>query len=238
MSGRIVAMVLLAMTMILPAVGAVAQSAPAQADCGGADPETGVAADCGGAAPVTGGDPAILIPGRDARFRICAEQERWGTSAEYLRRTARCVQEGSASDQDALRLTMIDDIYIKSWSYAIINKLFFWFSILLATLVLCWPALGAILKPADPPDGEEAPAPSRLQRALGAPSVQTSITALAAFCFAFYAHYKDKQAISETLMRSILYAETIDRALISDVVGQMAEMDKGFGFATSAKPPP
>lgn len=206
-----------------------------QADCGGAGQ-----ADCGGAPPIGGAQPAPekpQPPGSPARFRICADTGKWGTSAQYLQRTARCVYEGTPDGQDALRVALIEDIFIKSWSYAVLNKGFFWLSMLLAALVLTWPALGAILKPADPPEGEDAPPPTRLGRAVSAPSVQTSITALAAFCFAFYAHYKEKQAVSETLMRSVLYAQTVDQDLISSVVAQMTEMDSGFGFSTSAKPP-
>lgn len=243
--------------LALAVAAGLGAGAHAQDDCGG---EGAAAGDCGGeamaqaevqvppgAAATTTGTatttaasadvPADTPPGSAARFRICAEPGRWGTSADYLQRTARCVYDGSPHDQDALRVALVEDIYIKSWSYAVLNKGFFWLSMALAALVLAWPALGAILKPADPPKGEEAPPPTRLQRTVTAPSVQTSVTALAAFCFAFYAHYKDKQAVSETLMRSVLYAEAIDGALISQVVGQMTEMDKGFGFATSAKPP-
>lgn len=208
----------------------------AQADCGGAP----LSEDCGGAGLQAGAvpDAAAAEPaGSPARFRICADTGKWGTSAEYLQRTARCVYDGSPSDRDALRVALIEDIFIKSWSYAMLNKGFFWLSMTLAALVLTWPALGAILKPADPPEGQEAPPPTRLQRAVGSASVQTSVTALAAFCFAFYAHYKEKQAVSETLMRSVLYAETVDQELIDNVVGQMTEMDKGFGFSTSAKVP-
>lgn len=212
----------------------LAGAALAQGDCGG---EGAQGADCGGTGIAQAQVPPKAAPGSAERFRICAEPGRWGTSADYLQRTARCVYDGSPRDQDALRVALIEDIYIKSWSYAVLNKGFFWFSMVLAALVLAWPALGAILKPGDPPKGEEAPPPTRLQRAVTAPSVQTSVTALAAFCFAFYAHYKEKQAVSETLMRSVLYAEVIDGKLISEVVGQMTEMDKGFGFATSAKPP-
>ena len=212
----------------------LAGAAHAQGDCGG---EGAQGADCGGTGITEAQVPPKAAPGSAERFRICAEPGRWGTSADYLQRTARCVYDGSPRDQDALRVALIEDIYINSWSYAVLNKGFFWFSMMLAALVLAWPALGAILKPADPPKGEEAPPPTRLQRAVTAPSVQTSVTALAAFCFAFYAHYKEKQAVSETLMRSVLYAEVIDGKLISEVVGQMTEMDKGFGFATSAKPP-
>jgi len=208
--------------------------AHAQEECAEGQTANG---DCGGAVIDTPVENVSPAPGSPSRFRICADPGRWGTSAQYLQRTARCVYEGSPREQDALRVALIEDIYIKSWSYAALNKGFFWLSMVLAALILSWPALGAILRPADPPEGEEAPPPTRLQRAVIAPSVQTSVTALAAFSFAFYAHYKEKQAVSETLMRSVLYAQTIDQPLIDGVVAQMTEMDKGFGFSTSAQPP-
>ena len=71
-----------------------------------------------------------------------------------------------------------------------------------------------------------------MQRLVTTSSVQTSITALAALSFAFYAHYKGNQMTAENLMREVLYAETLDAALIDRVLTAMREMDAGFGFAT------
>lgn len=179
---------------------------------------------------------AATAPGSTERFALCREPENWGTSAGYLQQVARCAFGDSGDANDGLRVAIIEDIYIKSWSYAVLNKGFFWVSIALALLVLCWPSLGAIFKPDPPKDDEEAPPPTRFQRAITSASVQTSVTALAAFSFAFYAHYKEKQTLSESLMRTVLYAEKLEQPLVDRVVERMSEMDKGFGFAGSVKP--
>ncbi|MDU8912875.1 hypothetical protein [Aestuariicoccus sp. MJ-SS9] len=170
------------------------------------------------------------------RFAICAEPSRWRTSADYLQSTARCAYGASEDPEDLRRVSLIEDIYIKSWSFAILNKVAFWLSIVLAVLVLIWPSLVALFAPPDADKGEEPATPkprkTLLQRAVAASSVQTSITALAALSFAFYAHYKSNQMQSENLMREVLYAETLDAALIDRVIATMQEMDAGFGFAT------
>jgi hypothetical protein len=169
-------------------------------------------------------------------FAICAERAGWESSGAYIRDTARCAYAASIRSDDHKRIALIEDIYLKSWSYTIMNKLCFWLSVLLAILVLVWPALGAILtrRPADPQ--ADPPSPGWVQRAVAASSVQTSITALAALSFTFYAHYKDNQRTSEHLMRTLLYAEAVDRALIEATVNAVREMDKGYSFSPAGNP--
>lgn len=182
-------------------------------------------------------------------FDICAEPESWGTSTEYLRYTARCAYGNSPeTSTEALRVALIEDIYIKSWAYGWMNKLFFWASIIFAVIVLIWPSLVAFLR-ADP--AQEAASDALqiakgdavtmletvqkkrgiLTRMVGVASMQTTVTALAALSFAFYAHYKDKQTTAEGLMRTVLYAEVLHDALIDEVITQMTTMDRGFGFS-------
>lgn len=201
-----------------------------------------------GDAPAVSGDQDPVNPTtRD--FDICAEPESWGTSTEYLRYTARCAY-GNAPEtsNEALRVALIEDIYIKSWAYALMNKLFFWASIVFAVIVLIWPSLVAFLR-TDP--AQEAASDALqiakgdavtmletvqkkrgiLTRMVGVASMQTTVTALAALSFAFYAHYKDKQTTAEGLMRTVLYAEVLHDGLIDQVITQMTTMDRGFGFS-------
>lgn len=70
-----------------------------------------------------------------------------------------------------------------------------------------------------------------LSRLVGVAGMQTTVTALAALSFAFYAHYKDNQTTSEGLMRTVIFAEKLNEELLGEVIAQMLEMDRGFGFA-------
>ena len=168
-------------------------------------------------------------------FEICAQVSTWSSSGYYLRQTARCAYGASKRPEDQKRVSLIEDIYIKSWSYAIMNKACFWLSVTLAILVLIWPSLGAVLSKQAGPDGE-TPAPGWVQRAVAASSVQTSITALAALTFTFYAFYKDDQRTSEHLMRTLLYAQKVDQTLIDETVNSIREMDKGYSFSPAGNP--
>ena len=156
------------------------------------------------------------------------------TSTDYLQRQAHCLYGATDTKTDKIRLTLVDDIYIKSWSYALLNKMCYWLSIGLAVLILLYPALGPVLKSED----DETALPGWVKRALSTSSVQTSLTALAAASFAFYAHYKERQSIAETLMRTLVVAETVTSDDLKDVVKQIAQMDKGFGFATATSSQP
>jgi hypothetical protein len=185
-------------------------------------------------------DPADAATSAATRFAICDEPSRWRTSAHYIRETARCAFGASTDGADLKRVALIEDIYIKSWSYAVMNKICFWLAIVLAILVLIWPSLSAVLKPPEPAPPSDPPkppaSPGLLRRAVGAASVQTSITALAAVTFTFYAHYKTNQMNSENLMRQLLYAEKLSPELIATAISSIRDMDKGFGFSPIAKP--
>ena len=160
------------------------------------------------------------------------------TSADYLQRKAGCLHTDLNNPLVMKRLALVDDIYIKSWSYSVLNKVFFWVSICLAVLVLLYPGLGPMFK-YDPTNPEhKSKTPNWFQRAITTSAVQTSVTALAAFAFAFYAHYKDKQSVSETLMREVIFAERFDAEAVDDIVERIKQMDKGFGFTTGATATP
>lgn len=177
--------------------------------------------------PVIRTDPPVTVSSESCKDRSGRE-----LSSEFLRRIAHCLYEGKAADRK--RLALVDDLYIKSWSYSILNKGFFWASVGLAVTVLMWPAMGPIFGRTPNAQGEAVAPPNRFQRAIAAPAVQTSITALAAFSFAFYAHYKEKQSVAETLMRQVIFSDTLDQEQIDTVVERLSEMDRGFGFATSS----
>lgn len=117
------------------------------------------------------------------------------------------------------RYLLLYDIYIKARSYAILNKLFFWLSLLFGILVLLWPSLSIIFK-------------HRLENWAWVKSatVQTTVTALAALMFSFYSDYKDKQTYAETLMRYVTYSNEPTPALASKVAKELARIDRGFSF--------
>ncbi|MCA8883188.1 MAG: hypothetical protein KDA50_05495 [Rhodobacteraceae bacterium] len=159
------------------------------------------------------------------------------TSGDYLRSVAQCLYGNSRKPEDIRRLALIDDIYIKSWSYSVLNKGAFWLAMALAVLVLSWPALsglaGARAKKNASGDAGEARRPEGLSWVITNSSVQTSVTALAALSFAFYAHYKSSQLKAESTMRTLLHAETLTPALVADTIAAISDMDRGFSFSAS-----
>lgn len=210
----------------------------------------------------SGDAPNVKITVSAVDFRACDTKNlvsRWRTSSHYLRETVRCIYEKNPDNpREAKRTALIEDIFIKSWSYAILNKAFFWLSVALAVLVLTWPSLVAIFKKSEAevaaaqavsrmnPDGSIAVGEtsevaekrrSFLVRAVNAASMQTTITALAALCFAFYSHYKERQVVAENLMRSVLYMQDFSQPNIDVLVKEISAMDKGFGFSAALGQP-
>ena len=117
------------------------------------------------------------------------------------------------------RYFLLYDIYIKANSYAILNKVFFWLSIVAALAVLLWPSLSVVFK-------------SKLDRWewLKSATVQTTVTALAALMFAFYSQYKDKQSYAEALMRHLIFSEKPPYELSIIVSDELSKIDGGFSF--------
>lgn len=114
---------------------------------------------------------------------------------------------------------LLYDIYIKAHSYAIINKVFFFLSIVSALAVFLWPSMAVIFK-------------SKLDRWewLKSATVQTTVTAIAALMFTFYSQYKDKQTSAENLMRYVVYSESKNAELAPKVTEELAKIDNGFSF--------
>jgi hypothetical protein len=116
---------------------------------------------------------------------------------------------------------MLYDIYIKARSYAMLNKLFFWLSLLFGILVLLWPSLSIIFK-------------RRLQNWewVKSATVQTTVTALAALMFSFYSDYKDKQTYAESLMRYVTYTAEPSASVALKVTEELARIDRGYSFSS------
>jgi hypothetical protein len=117
------------------------------------------------------------------------------------------------------KYVLVYDIYIKAHSYAVLNKVFFWFSIFFGIIVLLWPSLSIVFK-------------SKLEqwRWLQSAIVQTTVTAIAALMFTFYSQYKDKQTYAETLMRYVIYSNEPVSQLAVKVSEELSKIDRGFSF--------
>lgn len=132
-----------------------------------------------------------------------------------------------ASENDKKQHLLVSDIYIKSWSYAWLNKIFFVLSVVFAILVLAWPTAVILLKNVN---NEKTKA---IFGGTGATVIQTTVTALAAFMFTFYSQYKDKQTYSENLIRSVIYSNEPDIAKLAvKVTEELAKIDRGFVFSS------
>lgn len=118
------------------------------------------------------------------------------------------------------RYLMMHDLYIKARSYSLINKVAFWFALLLGIAVVVWPSFAVISQDF-----------GWQKEFLKSAIVQTTVTAFAGLAFAIYAHYKKRQVYIENLMRSIVYAPAWDDSLLESVLKEMERIDSGFGFA-------
>ncbi len=150
------------------------------------------------------------------------------TSAELLMdyaKTGVCKADKSAitaaNVEEERKLVLIYDLYAKARSYAILNKIFFWLSLLAAVTVFLWPALGVLLK-------------ARLgdQEWYKSAVVQTTVTAIAALMFAFYSQYKDKQTYTENLMRYAVFADKPVNELSPKIIEEISKIDNGFSFSS------
>jgi hypothetical protein len=122
------------------------------------------------------------------------------------------------------RLVILYDLYIKARSFALLDKVFFWISIVFAILVLLWPSLAVIFKDKL---GQKEWTKSAV--------VQTTVTGIAALAFAFYSQYKDKQTYTENLMRYVLFSKEDPAVLANKVMEELAKIDKGFSFSSLVK---
>jgi len=148
----------------------------------------------------------------------------WQTSASLLMEHAQqAVSEASPEEKpEALKKNLLmKDIYIKAWSYVIINKIFFFLSIISAIAVFLWPSLSIVFKRKW--DNKEW---------LKSATVQTTVTAIAALMFTFYSQYKDRQTNAESLMRYVVYSEKTAAELSLKVSEELARIDRGFSFTS------
>lgn len=124
-------------------------------------------------------------------------------------------------EQGSLLLLLSSDLYIKARSYALLNKFGFWVALLLALLVVVWPALSIFA-------GE--------LEFLKSAIVQTSVTALAALSFAMYAHYKKRQVAAENLMRLLVITDPEEaKEVLPKILSEIERMDQGFSFSQKVK---
>lgn len=149
------------------------------------------------------------------------------TSASYLVKQGKAAIDESVGEEKIFaikRHEILFDIYIKARSYAILNKLFFWMSVISAMCVLLWPSIVVVFS--------EKVEKTEKWKWLKSATIQTTITGIAALTFSFYSQYKDKQAYTESLMRYVLYQEGSISELSLNVAVELARIDRGFSFSS------
>ncbi len=128
-----------------------------------------------------------------------------------------------AADGD--RVAMLTDLYIKAWSYGLLNKIAFVAALGFGLAVLVWPSVAVIT--ADTPYAK-----ALFQSAI----VQTTVTGVAALAYAVYAHYKRQQLAAENLMRYVLFSDDTVPRLYERVSRALSRVDAGFEFGGEHAP--
>lgn len=158
---------------------------------------------------------SIFTPNKtSARLLVDYAAELWGSAGEGEGDTA------GGSVERRRRYLLVYDLYIKARSYALVNKVTFWLSVLFGLLVVVWPSV-AIL--ADRQGGG--------LEFLGSAVIQTTVTAAAALAFAVYSHYKKRQMLMENLMRQVVYSDEPTADVAARIVSEMERIDAGFSFS-------
>lgn len=153
----------------------------------------------------------------DQRYKLGEGSQ---TSAKYLSKIAQldaCLDKSDVQKQKIHAL--IKDLEIKSNSYAWLNKIFFWLSLVFALCIISFPILNSLVA-----------ADSKWAKIFN-PTQLPAITLLAGLCFTFYSDYKGKQTSTENLIR---YAYTSQHPinLISKTVRDgLAQIDSGHDFS-------
>lgn len=156
---------------------------------------------------------SIYTPNKtSAALLVEFAEKKWGPSSKDV------------SNDDQSRFLLIYDLYIKARSYAIINKVTFWFSLLGGLLVLIWPALSTLDEHFDMDI-------AYLQTAV----VQTTVTGIAALMFAIYSHYKARQMHFENLMRRITHEINFSDSFRDSVLEEIEKLDTGFKFGLASE---
>lgn len=143
------------------------------------------------------------------------------TSANFLLEIAKSKfsEEATGVSKANDRYLLATDLYIKARSYALINKTLFWISMLMAVVVIAWPALSILASDFERP-----------YEFLKSAVVQTSVTAFAVLSYAIYSHYKKRQVMAENLMRVLIFDEGDDAVAVKEILAEMQKMDTGFSF--------
>jgi hypothetical protein len=148
------------------------------------------------------------------------------TSASYLNRVAlleACLEPDNQRKQQVL--TLIQDLNIKSSSYALMNKLFFVLSLVFAFCIISFPVITSVVN-----------ADSRAARIFSSTQLP-AITLLAGLCFGLYSDYKGKQTSAENLIRYV-YASPATETIAEisrKVRAGLAEIDDGHDFSELIK---
>jgi preprotein translocase subunit SecG len=157
----------------------------------------------------------------DQRYKI---SEGLQTSARYLSKIAKldaCLD--TKNDRKQKIHTVIKDLEIKATSYAFMNKVFFWISLIFAICIVVLPIVNSVTS-----EGSTA-------NKIFSPTQLPAITLLAGLCFTLYTDYKGKQTSAENLIR-YAYFSTDEIHTISKTVREgLAEIDGGQNFSSLIK---
>lgn len=140
--------------------------------------------------------------------------------AEYAEQKFGATATGAADP----RMLLTWDLFIKARVYAMANKAAFVGSLILGPLVLTWPGIATVVEHSEG-------ASKALLAFFTSPVIQTTVTALAAACFAFYTHYKEQQLRTENLMRVVVLSEDPAEEKLASVIREMQRIDVGFAFS-------
>jgi len=145
------------------------------------------------------------------------------TSASLLVKYAEEKYYNVKDNKNIEKYLMIYDIFIKARSFYIINKIFFFLSLLSGITVLLWPSLAIFAKDFGWEKGF-----------VNSAIVQTTVTGIAALTYSIYNHYKKRQMYAESLMRFVVYSEETIANIKDRVLQEMERIDSGFSFGKSA----
>jgi len=146
------------------------------------------------------------------------------TSASYLSKIAKL--DACLDPQDLRKQkihTLVKDLEIKSSSYALLNKVFFWFSLFFALCIISFPVISTLV----PKDSKSAK--------IFNPAQLPAITLLAGLCFTFYSDYKGKQTSAENLIRYAYNSSDKIEIISKTVRDGLAEIDSGHDFSELVK---
>ena len=113
--------------------------------------------------------------------------------------------------------------YIKQWSYAVLNKVFFWLALIATMAVLVWPVLLVTLQSL-----------KGLELVTSA-ITQAMATGIAAFFIGLYLHYKSRQTSTEMLLRTIAFGDIPPDKLAQVVNDELSRIDQGVRFRPQTK---